>query len=208
MTLSSDERRALAFVALVLLLSGGARLARRPPDVRLEAAAADLDSLTAASRAARESERARSRPLAPGETVDPNRATEAELDRLPGIGPAVAERIVAARDSGAVFRSPEDLTRVKGIGPKTAARTAPHLDFSRVPWTPPSARKEEEGGKVDVNRASSEELTALPGIGPALAERIVAHRDSAGPFRRPEDLERVRGIGPALRKRLAPRVVF
>lgn len=208
MTLSADERQALAFVALMLLLSGGARLARRPADVRVDAASVDVDSLAAASRAAREAERARSRPLAPGERLDPNRAPASELDRLPGVGAKVAERIVAARDSGLVFTRPEDLTRVKGIGEKTAGRAAPHLDFSRLPWVPPAPRPSAADGRVDVNRAGPDELARLPGIGSALAARIVAHRDSAGPFAGLEDLEEVRGIGPALRERLAPLVVF
>jgi competence protein ComEA len=46
-----------------------------------------------------------------------NRATEAEIEALPGIGPAVAKRIVARRDSIGRFEKLEDLDAVKGIGP-------------------------------------------------------------------------------------------
>ena len=44
------------------------------------------------------------------------------LTLLPGVGPVLAERIVAARRSGLVFSNSEDLCRVKGIGPVLSAR--------------------------------------------------------------------------------------
>lgn len=45
-----------------------------------------------------------------------NRATAAELDDLPGIGPVIAERIVAHRSEHGPFRAVEDLLDVPGIG--------------------------------------------------------------------------------------------
>lgn len=48
---------------------------------------------------------------------------------------------------------------------------------------------------LDVNDASQEELKQLPGLGTLLAERIVAYRQTNGPFRHVEELERIRGIG-------------
>lgn len=50
-----------------------------------------------------------------------NRATAAELERLPGIGPALAARIVAHREAHGPFRTVDELVRVPGIGPKTLA---------------------------------------------------------------------------------------
>lgn len=46
-----------------------------------------------------------------------NRAGAAELDTLPGIGPALAQRIVRYRETNGVFRKAEDLLKVPGIGP-------------------------------------------------------------------------------------------
>ena len=46
---------------------------------------------------------------------------EAELDRLPKIGPSIAQRIVEYRDAHGPFARIEDLQRVKGIGPSTFA---------------------------------------------------------------------------------------
>ena len=51
--------------------------------------------------------------------VDINTAGAAELERLPGIGPGLAQRIVEDRARVGRFEHPEDLSRVKGIGPKT-----------------------------------------------------------------------------------------
>jgi competence protein ComEA len=53
---------------------------------------------------------------------DINRATEAEWDELPGIGPAKARAIVEDRERNGPFRSVDDLARVKGIGPKLLER--------------------------------------------------------------------------------------
>ena len=50
--------------------------------------------------------------------VDLNRATAADLDTLPGIGPATAQKIVDDRTANGPFKTVEDLMRVSGIGEK------------------------------------------------------------------------------------------
>ena len=50
--------------------------------------------------------------------VNLNSAGVAELDTLPRIGPAMAERIIAWRDDNGGFTSVEDLLAVPGIGDK------------------------------------------------------------------------------------------
>ncbi len=61
---------------------------------------------------------------AAGHPVPVNRASAAELECLPGIGAALAERIVADRTRRGPFRQLKDLERVPGIGPRLAERLA------------------------------------------------------------------------------------
>lgn len=51
--------------------------------------------------------------------INLNRASAEELQKLPGVGPVLAARIVAFREEHGPFRSVDDLTLVSGIGPKT-----------------------------------------------------------------------------------------
>jgi competence protein ComEA len=61
------------------------------------------------------------RPSAPL-TLDVNRANQRDFQRLPGIGPVLARRIVEYRESQGAFHDIEQLRRVKGIGKKTFER--------------------------------------------------------------------------------------
>jgi competence ComEA-like helix-hairpin-helix protein len=54
--------------------------------------------------------------------VNLNTAEEDELAQVPGIGPALAKRLVAARP----FNSLDDVRRVPGIGASTLDRIAPY----------------------------------------------------------------------------------
>lgn len=54
--------------------------------------------------------------------VDINTATTAELEKLPGVGPSLAKRIVEFREKNGAFQSVEDLLKVQGIGEKSLAR--------------------------------------------------------------------------------------
>ena len=57
--------------------------------------------------------------------VNINRATAAELEKLPGVGPSTAQAIIDYRNSHGPFASPEDLLNVKGIGPSKFAAMQP-----------------------------------------------------------------------------------
>jgi competence protein ComEA len=56
-------------------------------------------------------------PEPPDDRIDLNAADAVELQRLPGIGPVGARRIVEERKAGGPYRSVGDLVRVAGFGP-------------------------------------------------------------------------------------------
>ena len=82
---------------------------------------------TAGCRGARLVNVERVRGVPPQFVTDVNRAPWPELTLLPGIGPAMAQRIVVSREQDGPFREPEDLLRVRGIGPKTLAAVRPYV---------------------------------------------------------------------------------
>ena len=59
--------------------------------------------------------------------VNLNAATVAELETLPGIGPALAQRIISYREQHGGFRRVEDLLEVPGIGPKKFEELKAHV---------------------------------------------------------------------------------
>ena len=136
------------------------------------------------------------------------------LDRVPGVGTRLLERIapyVAFAGTPAGLTELADTGRRRGIAtaPEQAvpsaprrARTPPGILSSdpfpapRPPVTPTAS------GPDLLNTGTAAALDRLPGIGPARALRIVQFRDSAGPFRSPEDVARIPGISLALARRL------
>lgn len=141
---TDNERRALWFFAIVALSGSVVRLWRsrhpeRASDAAIVRQLARVDSARQV-RAGRTKTKARL-PQAPppatvpgarsAEIVDIDRATAAELDQLPGIGPALAARIVADRDTLGPFGSVDALCRVRGIGPALVHRVRPYASASR-----------------------------------------------------------------------------
>ena len=69
----------------------------------------------------------RPRKVADVSHVDINRGSAEELQRLPGIGPVLAERVVQYRRENGKFASIRDIQNVTGIGAKRFARLEPHV---------------------------------------------------------------------------------
>jgi competence protein ComEA len=62
---------------------------------------------------------------ASGGLINLNQANLADLEELPGVGQAIAERIIAYREQQGLFQSVEDLQNVTGIGAKLFAKISP-----------------------------------------------------------------------------------
>jgi competence protein ComEA len=90
---------------------------------------------------------AEKKPLGPGERVDLNAATAAELMRLPGVGRKKAEAIVASRDKRP-FRKAEEVTRVKGLSPSWYAKVKGMVTVGEGPAAPraPEPPRAAKGG--------------------------------------------------------------
>jgi comEA protein len=61
--------------------------------------------------------------------VNVNTASQQELEKIPGIGPELARRLIAYRQTKGQFRDLEDLKDVKGIGEKKAQLIKNYISF-------------------------------------------------------------------------------
>jgi competence ComEA-like helix-hairpin-helix protein len=160
--------------------------------------------------------------------VDLNSASEKELEALPGVGKATAEKIIANRP----YSSVSDLSKA-GLSAKAIDKLRSHVTAGSA-WSSRTAAKESKGAdvrkpektskaaeetkksdkktaassntpasgaKVDINTASEKELEALPGVGSKTAEKIIAKR----PYSSVEDLSRA-GVSKKTMEKIAPLV--
>ena len=147
--------------------------------------------------------------------IDVNHADLQELQRINGIGPAIAQRIIDYRQAHGAFTRLEDLRNVKGIGQARFEQIRSQITLSvgtshtytviapsRKSLTLPNS------SLIDVNHASSQELQRINGVGKVTAERIIEYRNSHGLFTRPEDLLNVRGIGASKLNQIRNQIVI
>jgi competence protein ComEA len=78
---------------------------------------------------------------APAGKVNLNTATVSQLEDLPGIGPALAARIVEHRQKNGTFKTVDDLMAVKGIGEKNFARIQSYLSVGAAAPTKEPAKQ-------------------------------------------------------------------
>ena len=132
---TTDERRALVFLAAVTVVGAAFRATRGGGAAQTDVAAV-APELPGADivRQAAQSHRAEAlaRPLGPGERVDVDQAPADELQRLPRVGPVLARRMVEERDAHGPFGSLEGLRRVSGVGPRLLRGLEPHVAFGGV----------------------------------------------------------------------------
>ena len=94
--------------------------------------------------------------------VDVNRASEAELDGIKGIGPPTSRLIIAEREKSE-FRDWDDfMARIKGAGPKNAARfSADGLTVAGLPYL------ESTGSSLKSAKKGKEPTADPPAASPA-----------------------------------------
>ena len=136
------ERKALLFFSIVLVLgaSGRAIRALHGAGSSTNRSRSALESQIQAADSARKAgfrkskrDKLKKPPPAPKGPVDLDVATVEEIVALRHVGPALANRIVANRDSFGPFGSFEGLQRVKGVGPSMVEKLDSAVTFSLVP---------------------------------------------------------------------------
>ncbi len=95
--------------------------------IRIVIAALLVAVLSAATSAAQDTARRTPAPSSASASapVNLNTATAAQLETLPGIGKATAERILEYRQKNGSFKKVEDLMNVRGVGEKSFLKLKP-----------------------------------------------------------------------------------
>lgn len=101
-----------ALVADAILAAGGARPGARLDSLNLARPVVDGDHIDVPGPA----DAVSSRGSSGSGLISLNRANAMELEDLPGVGPVLADRIVAFREANGLFEQVEDLLEVPGIG--------------------------------------------------------------------------------------------
>ena len=94
--------------------------------------AASLTGTAQAQSTTRSQTTSRTQQQPPSAPVNINTATATELEALPGVGPAMAARIVEYRQKNGSFKKIEDLMNVKGIGEKSFLKLKPLVTVGAV----------------------------------------------------------------------------
>src|SRR5881409_3442772 len=135
-----DDRRAALLLACLALAGAGVRYVvspspqSAPGDVQLQSSTAPRpNALRETARRAAQL----ARPLLPGDRIDLDRADVSEITRLPRIGPALAQRIVAWREQHGPFGSLARFDSVPGVGPRLIESLRAYVKFSGQIPPPP-----------------------------------------------------------------------
>ena len=149
------------------------------------------------SRSAKESanqERAIIRPTAiPRELLDINLADTLQWQKIRGIGPVFARRIVAYRNRLGGFYSKNQLLEVFGMDTIRFNQIRPYITLNQSVFT-----------KIDINTADFAALAKHPYINRNIANSIIRIREMHGHFNNTEELKKSHLINDSVFERIAP----
>ena len=126
--------------------------------------------------------------------IDVNKADSAGFEKLYGIGPKLAARIVKYREWLGGFTNVEQIKEVYGIADSTFNKFRVNLVISKV-----------ELKKININKATYEEFKEHPYTRP-FAGYIIKYRKSNSLFKSPEQIARVPNMTDSIYKKLLPYV--
>jgi comEA protein len=127
LALTRSEQKVLVFLSATLILGAGIRLYQETFPTQRRFDYRSIDSSFAVFRERLAADSIPGKQSDPAGVVNINTATREDLVRLPGIGPTLADRIMAYRATSGKFGSVEALQKVKGISSKKFDKLKPHV---------------------------------------------------------------------------------
>ncbi len=128
--------------------------------------------------------------------IDVNQSAQEDWERLYGIGPGYAKKILNFRDKLGGFISLDQVGETSGLPDSTFQRTLPQLDLSAI------------FRKLDINKASLEVLVNHPYLNKRQAHAIVNYREAHGPFIDMKALSRCQALDENTLRKLSPYLDF
>jgi DNA uptake protein ComE-like DNA-binding protein len=116
--------------------------------------------------------------------IDINQATQEDLIKVYGIGPALSERILKQKESLGGFVSMEQMQFIWGLSPEVIENLNKYFVVASQPAI----------SKVDINNASIKELAKFPYFNYTIAKEIVTYRSMNGEIKNIEDLTKIKAL--------------
>lgn len=113
--------------------------------------------------------------------LDINSASQEDLMKIYGIGPAISERILKEKEKFGAFVSMEQMQFIWGLSPEVIAKLHEFFNIGALPQIE----------KIEINKASIKELANFPYFRYALAKEIVTFRSMNGRILGVEDLAKI-----------------
>lgn len=130
-------------------------------------------------------------------TIDINQADSIAWEALPGIGPALAARILRFREKLGGFYSVSQVAETFGLPDSVFRRIRPNLQLQDYPVQ-----------KISINESDLSVLAAHPYIRYKLARLLINYRTQHGPFKQPQELLAIPLCNDSLIRKLTPYLHF